>query len=77
MDKFCYSCGVPLNVPDYQGSNENYCKYCMNDDGELVDKDQILSSITQWFQSWQPDVTEEIASKRAALYLSAMPAWAD
>lgn len=77
MDKFCYSCSAPLSVPEYQGSHENYCKYCMTDQGDLVSKEQIHEAITQWFLSWQPDVTKEVAAKRAALYLSAMPAWAE
>ncbi len=36
MPTFCHSCGAPLEMPEFKGKHENYCKYCMGDDGILA-----------------------------------------
>jgi hypothetical protein len=47
MEKFGYSCGAPLGVPDFKGPAENYCKYCTDENGNLKPKEEIKKGITQ------------------------------
>jgi hypothetical protein len=76
MDQFCHSCTAPLSG-DFKGASETYCKYCTDESGNLKSRDEIREGITQWFMGWQPNVTPELARKRADLFMSALPAWAD
>ena len=76
MSDFCYSCGIPL-TNEFKGKVENYCKYCLDDNGNLQPRDTIKGGIAQWIKSWQPDISEIEAAKRAEYYMKAMPAWAD
>lgn len=63
-------------MPDFKGPTENYCKYCTDEDGNLKPRDEIRKGVASWFQSWQPDLSEEKALERAEHYLKSMPAWA-
>jgi hypothetical protein len=76
MNKFCYSCGAPLDMPDFKGPAENYCKYCTDDSGNLKPRDEIKQGIAQWFKGWQPGVDDAVALDRAEYYMQSMPAWA-
>ena len=76
MMKFCYSCGAPLDAPDFKGQVENFCKYCTDENGTLKPREEIKSGIMQFLQSWQPDVSAQEAENRAEHYMLAMPAWA-
>ena len=75
--KFCHSCTAPLDMPDFKGPAENYCKYCTDESGNLKPRDQIQQGIAQWFKSWQPGLDDGTAMKRAEFFMKAMPAWAD
>jgi hypothetical protein len=77
MAKFCYSCAVPLDNPDFKGPADNYCKYCTDQNGKLKPKEEIKKGIAQWFSSWQPNLNEQTALKRAEDYMKSMPAWAE
>lgn len=77
MDKFCYSCGAPLSLPDFKGPAENYCKYCTDGKGNLKRKEEVKQGIAQWLKMWQPDMNDEKALERASYYMKAMPAWAE
>lgn len=76
-NKFCHSCGAPLNTPGMKGKSDDYCAYCSDENGKLKSKDEVVSGIKDWFLSWQPNINEETAQKRAEAYLNAMPAWAE
>ncbi len=77
MDKFCHSCAAPLNVADFKGPAEDFCKYCTDEAGNLKPKEEIKSGITHWMKSWQPGIDDETAANRAEYYMKSMPAWAD
>ncbi|MFQ6008618.1 MAG: zinc ribbon domain-containing protein [Candidatus Zixiibacteriota bacterium] len=77
MDKYCFSCAAPLNMPDFKGPSENYCKYCTDESGNLKSREAIQKGIADWFQSWQTDIDNETALNRAESYMQAMPAWAE
>lgn len=77
MDKFCHSCGMMLSIPGVQGPAENFCTYCTNEKGQLKARAEIKTGISEWFKSWQPDLSTEKAQERAEYYLKSMPAWAE
>ena len=77
MDKFCFSCTAPLNMPEFKGPAENYCKHCTDENGNLKSREEIQKGLAQWFQSWQPNLDEKEALERAAHFMRAMPAWAE
>lgn len=77
MNKFCHSCGAPLDMPDFKGPAENYCKYCTDDSGKLKPRDEIQKGCAEWFKGWQPGIDDAKAMARADLYMRAMPAWAE
>jgi len=76
MKRFCCSCAAPLEIPDFKGPAENYCRYCTDEGGKLKSREEIQRGIAEWFKSWQTDVDDEKALARAANYMNAMPAWA-
>ncbi len=73
----CHSCAMPLDVPDFKGPADDYCRYCTDESGNLQSREDIQKAIAQWFRTWQPDVGEQKALVRAEVYMNAMPAWAD
>jgi len=77
MQKFCYSCSAPLDLPEFKGPAENYCKHCTDAEGNLKSHEDIHSGIAQWLQMWQPEIDAEKAAIRATHFMKAMPAWAD
>ena len=76
MDKFCNTCAAPLNMPDFKGPAEDYCKYCTDESGNLKSRDTIQKGVADWFKSWQPGLDDQKALARAANYMKSMPAWA-
>ena len=74
---FCYSCGVPLDLPGFQGPAENYCAQCTDEHGKLKSHQEILAGVAEWLKTWQPDLNDVKAMARAQHYLKAMPAWAE
>jgi hypothetical protein len=77
MSKMCYSCGAPLESPEFKGPADDYCKYCTDESGNLKPRDTVKTGIAMWLKGWQPDISDEIAQQRAEHYMQAMPAWAD
>ncbi|NQT27583.1 hypothetical protein HQ585_19670 [candidate division KSB1 bacterium] len=77
MQKFCYSCGAPVDMPDFKGPAENFCKYCTDETGDLKSREVVKVGISQYLKSWQPDLTDDQADIRADHYMNAMPAWAE
>jgi hypothetical protein len=77
MNKFCHSCTAPLDMPDFKGPAEHYCKYCTDEKGNLKPRDEIKQGIAQWFKGWQPNLDDKTALTRAEFFMKAMPAWAE
>ena len=77
MEMFCYSCAAPVDVPEFKGPAENYCKRCTDEEGNLNSRDEIQMGVAEWFKAWQPDLDHNKALARAAHYMKAMPAWAE
>jgi hypothetical protein len=67
-----------LETPGFRGKSEIYCNHCTDEGGDLnVAKSEVQEAIAAWFRSWQPNLDDEEAMKRADLYLRAMPEWAE
>ncbi len=75
MQTYCESCSAPLDG-DFKGVADNYCKYCTDEKGKLVPREQVKQGIAHWLKSWQ-DINDDVAVKRAEHWMQAMPAWAD
>lgn len=74
--KHCQSCCAPLNA-EFKGASETYCKLCTDEAGNLKSREDVLKGMACWLKCWQPDIDDETALKRAKLFMSAMPAWAE
>lgn len=77
MQRFCHSCSAPLDVPEFKGPAEDYCKYCTDEEGQLKSREEIQRGIAQYLMSWQPNLDDQTAMVRAEHFMKAMPAWAD
>ena len=77
MNKMCHSCAAPLEMADFKGPADNYCKYCTDENGNLKSREEIQKGIAEWFKAWQPNLNDEKALARAAAYMKSMPAWAE
>lgn len=74
---FCLACTHPLEADEVKSEVEGYCKYCIDDEGNLKPYEAIKEGIAGWMMSWQPGVTPEVAAERAGHFMRALPAWAD
>lgn len=77
MSGWCQSCTAPLDNPAFKGSSDVYCKYCIDEKGNLKPREVVKQGIIQWFRGWHPNVTDEQLSDRAEHFMKAMPAWVD
>ena len=77
MTKLCHSCCAPLDNPDFKGTSDIYCKYCVDENGNLKPHKNVQWGIAQWLKSWQPEIDDETALERAGHFMKAMPAWSD
>jgi len=76
MTTHCNSCGAPVEATELK--EKSYCSYCKNEDGSIADKESIKKGLAGWLKAWSPDeLTDDIALKRAELYMKAMPHWAE
>jgi hypothetical protein len=71
--RYCESCGTSLL--EFRGASDRYCRYCADDRGVLRSREEVHRILADWFRSWQPDLSEPKALKRAAHLMEAMPAW--
>ncbi len=74
---FCYSCAAPLHHPDFKSDNDEFCRHCLTDSGDLKTREEILVNVARWMQQWQVDTPDIVLIARANTYMHAMPAWAD
>ena len=72
---FCLSCGIPLSMHEAKCNSEEHCKYCTNENGELLSWEVLVERIAKHFYTWQK-MSHEESRRRAIRYLTSMPAWA-
>jgi hypothetical protein len=54
FNSYCHSCGVPLEVPGFSDTTENYCTYCLDRDGKLAPRGQVQRGVAEWLKTWHP-----------------------
>ena len=74
--EFCRSCMTSLEDRQNRGKSEELCKWCSDENGKLLPRNQILEIMTHWFMQWQTGIDIDEARRRADLYMQSMPAWA-
>lgn len=77
--KFCQSCGIPLNGPIAKESGlANHCEFCVDAaTNKLKPRGEIQNGIAQWLKMFTPAVGNPDLMKRADHYMKSMPAWAE
>lgn len=76
MSEMCHACGASLANPEFSGTSNDFCRYCVDEHGKLKPREEVQKGIASWLKSWQPNVTDQQAYERAGHYMKAMPAWA-
>jgi hypothetical protein len=66
-----------LQAPGFAGPAQTLCRFYTDEQGKLKKKKEVRAGIARWMQSWQPDLDDKAARRRAKRYMRAMPAWAD
>jgi hypothetical protein len=77
MKNFCYSCGAPVDLPEFKGPVEHYCSFCVDDRQMIKARSAVQAGVADWFMAWHPGIDRVTAEKRADHYLKAMPHWAE
>ena len=87
--KFCQSCGMPLNVSDDfgtntdQSKNEDYCQYCFADGRFTQDMtmDQMIEHCAQFVDEFNQDseqkLTKEQAIAQMKIHFPKLKRWAE
>lgn len=77
--RFCHSCGMPLNGPaGKESSLANYCEYCVDPaTNKLKSREEAQKGIAEWLKMFTPTEGNPDLMKRADHYLKSMPAWAE
>lgn len=73
---FCRSCMASLAEPENRGKSDELCRWCSDEQGNLLPRKQALEVMTAWFMSWQTGIDIDEARRRAEHYMRSMPAWA-
>ena len=68
--KRCQSCGMPID-------DGTYCRYCTDENGNLMVFEERLERMTQWMMSQQHAASPAEATAKALAHMATMPAWRD
>jgi hypothetical protein len=52
-----------------------YCRYCINDEGELQTFEEIFERMVQWAMKENKNISRQEAEDRTRAYMRTMPAW--
>jgi hypothetical protein len=77
--RVCESCGMPMRKPEEFGggkTDNRYCVYCCDSDGNLKSYDDMVKGMTQFMMKTQ-GISEEQAEIATKEHLAKMPAWSD
>ena len=72
---YCRSCAAPLEEEHNKGASDRYCRYCSDEQGRLKPRQEVEQILARWLKHGQGDLTSEEATRRARLFMEAMPAW--
>jgi hypothetical protein len=54
-----------------------YCRYCVNEDGQLDGFESRLEKMTAFFMGQDESLDRAEAERRTRAYMATMPAWKD
>jgi len=75
MTTHCYSCGA---ATEGETKKEVFCKYCLDEKGNLKERSEIKNGIAGWLNAWTNEsLTEQQLLDRAENYMKSMPKWAN
>lgn len=77
MSMHCQSCGMPMAEETRNAASQEYCRYCADESGKLLAREQVRAGVAEWLKSFSPPAADEAFAERADHYLSSMPAWAE
>lgn len=66
----CQSCSMPVETGPY-------CRYCVDENGELQAFDERLARLSQFMRNREPGLTDAESETRAVKHMATMPAWRD
>ncbi|HET9932501.1 MAG TPA: zinc ribbon domain-containing protein [Polyangiaceae bacterium] len=66
----CESCSMPIETG-------RYCKYCVNERGELQSFDVRFERMVAWQERRTPDKSRAEVEAMTLAYMAKMPAWKD
>ncbi len=66
----CESCSMPIE-------SGRYCRYCVDESGELQPFDVRFERMVQWMIKNDPALGRTEAESRTRAHMRAMPAWKD
>ncbi len=75
----CQSCGMPMDKPEVHGggdANNPFCKYCTDDQGNLLPKETVRTNMIQLYKDKQSKSQEE-AEKLTDQLMGSMSTWKD
>jgi hypothetical protein len=77
--KFCHSCGIPLDGTIAKESGlANHCEWCVDPaTNKLKPREEVQKGIAEWLKMFTPKEGNPDLMKRADHYIKAMPAWAE
>lgn len=66
----CESCGMPIETG-------HYCRYCVDDDGNLQSFEERFERMVDWQARRSPEQSRADLESATLAYLATMPAWRD
>ena len=79
MQKYCESCGMPMNKKEdfaLEDENSKFCLYCVNEDGNVKSCEEIFEGGVQFFMS-KLDGDRELAQKLTRKNMNMQSYWQD
>jgi hypothetical protein len=79
MQKFCQTCGMPLNKKEdfaLGDENSNFCLYCTNADGSVKTCEEIFEGGVNYFMTQIGD-NRPLAEKITRKNMGGLPYWQD
>jgi len=66
----CKSCSMPIETG-------NYCRYCADENGNLIPFDECVERFLQWTRRHEPDLAPDAARRKTLEFMATIPAWCE
>lgn len=78
MEKYCISCGMPLENPEDIGTQTKdgfICHFCINEDGTVKSCEEVFDGGVQFFMQSVPGVDQALAERVTRKNMNNQPLW--